>query len=385
MKRIITILLALVLLCGCTAVPEQTTEPPQTTESTHQAAVPTSPANPGCSLVDYDPERQIYIDFTNVDRDIYLMHSWSPFVRFRVYSLEPLDPAQMSVYLPIQTSYELIPVEQIGPSGERDTDGQYLDTNYPHYLYAQYCGVDWNDSEALAAIEWDFRQNTVWALPEFYVYLVEIKLDTAHGYEEAFQELELTIGEEVYPVRFGELRLHPDVQTVEEQTCDRYTEAMKFLWGEPDEPWSSGLLEAQVCSFTAKEDLTVNSLAFPGMERDILDVFVTIFNEESAFDYAWSMTDPIFLSKGDTIQIRLRFREEAARELNYVTSINSIVEITHPAGTGSMFFETLLERVNNDYVMHAVVFDGLDMEPYYRDYYYAQPSWRDEYLTEGQS
>lgn len=378
MKRIITILLALVMLCGCTAEPLQTAEPP------HQAAVPTSPIKPGCSLVEYDPERSIYIDFTNVDRDIYLRHSWSPFVRFRVYSLEPLDPAQISVYLPIETGYELIPVEQIGPSGERDTDGQYLDTNYPNYLYAQYCGVDWNNSEALAAIEWDFRQNTDWVLPEFYVYLVEIKLDTANGYEEAFQQLDLTIGEAVYPVRFGELRLHPQVQTVEEQTCDRYADAMKFLWGEPDEPWGSGLLEAQVCSFTARDDMTVTGLTLLGMERAILDAFVTISSEDNAFEYAWNMNDPIFLSQGDTFHVNLRFREDAARKLNCVTSINSIVEITHPAGTGSMFFETLLERANNDYVMYAVVFDGLDMEPYYRDYYYAQPSWRDEYLTKEQ-
>ena len=385
MKKMISILLTLLLLCGCTAVSEQTTEPNQNTESNHQTAVPTSPAQPGCSLVEYDPERQIYIDFTNVDRDIYRRHSWSPILRFRVYSLEPLDRTQISVHLPIHTSYRLATFDQIGPSGERDLAGQYLDYYYPNYLFAQYCGVDWTDLEALTAIERDFR-HSVWEMPEFYVYLVEIQLDK-ECYAESFQELELTIGSQVYPVHFGEIRLHPDAQcdVAQMRACNDYVDAMKFFWSEPDEPWGSGLLETTLCTLNALDDVTINSLTLLETEREILDVFVQIYTEDGGgFNYAWSMEDPIYLNKGEEIWITVRFREDAARELNYVTAINSIMEITHPAGTGYIFFETLLERANNDYEMYAIVFDGLDMESYYRDYYYAQPSWRDEYLTEVQ-
>ena len=95
----------------------------------------------------------------------------------------------------------------------------------------------------------------------------------------------------------------------------------------------------------------------------------------------WDGVSPIYLYKGDSISIEVTARNEyAGKLLNYVVS-HVIVEYTNSANEQLCFVSSQQctgSPINYEY--YAIIFDGVDMEPYYRNYYYQYAApWVDEY------
>ena len=95
----------------------------------------------------------------------------------------------------------------------------------------------------------------------------------------------------------------------------------------------------------------------------------------------WDGTSPIYLYKGDSIYIDVIVKNEhAGKLLNYVVS-HAIVEYTDSANEQLCFVSTQVgTEGRRPYEYYAIIFDGLDMEPYYRNYFYKTTfQWVDEY------
>ena len=117
MKKLIWLVclsMLLGLLAGCQAEPAGTqpsggmattgtaeptgTTVPQVTEPVDIRPLP--PENPGNSLIEYDPDRQIYIASENVYMDYYEGISGFLHFNFGIYSRQPLDPDEIAVTFP---------------------------------------------------------------------------------------------------------------------------------------------------------------------------------------------------------------------------------------------------------------------------------------------
>ena len=125
-----------------TTGPTGTTVPP-VTEPVDTRLLP--PENPGNSLIEYDPDRQIYIASENVYADYYMGISGFVSFGFYIYSRQKLDPEEITVTLPAdlpfvvmtdQSSVERKPYVAL----EEDSGGEAFG-RLPFYLYLAYRGA----------------------------------------------------------------------------------------------------------------------------------------------------------------------------------------------------------------------------------------------------
>ena len=209
MKRIVTILLALVLLCGCTDPAVQTTVPAESTVPTAEPVArlepQTTPEERGSSLVDYDPNREVYFLFHNSDYSIYMDDSWVPYFDIFILSKKPIDLKTVKVVLPIESSYSIgwkreIKMEGISPYTHLEDVTLDEQNQFPLRVFLAYKGFDFEKlallketnqaayGEMLAELTEltrEFNALPKNALPEFYAYHLQIQF----GYENIYWEV----------------------------------------------------------------------------------------------------------------------------------------------------------------------------------------------------
>ena len=157
-KRIIGLILALTLLLlgGCTEDPQQ--DPTVTTAGIASleeyrekviaaAEVITYDAE---LLLEYDPNREVYISLANADCD-YFSEYWFGKGNVVVITKEHYDPAEIQVNLPMETKYtvEVMDVtDWCGAPAYRSEQSQY---GLQLYQYMCMQGVDWQELGKLQA------------------------------------------------------------------------------------------------------------------------------------------------------------------------------------------------------------------------------------------
>ena len=406
-----------------TAEPTGTTVP-QVTEPVDIRPLP--PKNPGNSLIDYDPDRQIYIASENVYMDYYADISGFSFFQFDIYSRQPLDPDEISVTFPVNfpitvNEYTVMvdhyPVEERKPEIVLNNGSGKSSDNLPYHVYLTYRGETFEKGKAVSAADLisgryevedsegnfvsaanvlagkfklkegeeieqryrDFASLTGDDLPQFYVYNIDVDLYNVTDLKETvvLDKLEITIGDEVYEAKLGCVRRFPreafptEARVVSDRTF--YSNTIQL--------YNDGIFSVHALSIEeAQEDITITGLRIAEEATRILDINVSMNSGGQYMEMQWDGVSPIYLYKGDSISIDAVVKNEhAGKLLNYLVN-HTIVEYTDSNNEQLCAVcsqVSILER--NECENYAIIFDGLDLEPYYRNYFYKNFfQWVDE-------
>jgi len=424
------------LLAGCQTEPSNTqpsggdvptgnTQPTGTTAPQETEPVdirPLPPENPGNNLIDYDPDRQIYIASENVYIDYYVGVSGFVSFGFDIYSRQKLDPEEIKVTVPADLPFQVMTNQHSVErkpyvDGEVDYVGDF--GCLPYYLYLAYRGETFEEGEAAAPydleggiyevmntegelvyagdvlagkyelkegeeIEQSYRNFASLKeedLPEFYVYGVTIVLFNINDLQETavLDKLDLTIGGETYEAKLGCVRLLPQ---------EAFPADAKIVGGNSRGSGSGGLysdgifIQFDVLTIDeATEDITVTGLRMAEEASRILDITVILTSGGQYMEMKWDGVSPIYLYKGDSISIDAVVKNKHAAKFVGSVWSHAIVEYTNSANEQLCSVATQAVRaVRPPYEYYAIIFDGLDMEPYYRNYYYpCAYQWVDEY------
>ena len=444
MKKLVYLLCAAMLmglLAGCQTEPAGTQPPggdvptgntqttgttaPQETEPVDIRPLP--PENPGNSLIDYDPDRQIYITGENVYMDCYVDISGAYSFFLEIYSRQPLNTDEISVTFPEDLPGE-VPFEvRVNPSTvERKTvvawkEGMGSSSDYlPYHVYLAYRGetfeegweafdadlingsyevqdsrgnfvsaadvlagfYELKDGEEIEQRYRDFASLTEEDLPEFYVYSVVVSWIYVTELQETvvLDKLDLTIGDEVYEVKLGRVRILPP----EAFPTETRVASDDFCLNNTIQPYNDGVFELpNVFNLEeAQEDITITGLRIAEEASRILDINVIMNSGGQYMEMQWDGKTPIYLFKGDSIRMNVFVKNEhAGKFLNYVVS-HAIVEYTNSDNEQLCAVYSQVSSLNrpSDHENYAIIFDGVDMEPYYRNYYYKRTfHYVDEY------
>lgn len=405
--------LIMLSLCGCASGEKQ----PQETENALPSVTGMPKVeNPGNALVDYDPARELYILCENVHLDIYASSGFG-MLYFYIFSRAPLEADSISVEIPIETNYDVSVFEY--PAAElRQTeatalkDGQSLGQVsgsglFPYYLYQCYAGVDFSKIGSLRkgaqeaegnhmpgaaglSDQWyamvneeipNFMKLKAEELPEFYVYSVDIVFpgDPEKTQEESFHSMDVTIGDKTYHKEIGEvnfisgdLPLRAPVSGLQ-YTPEFLQQSYTSMMGTTQHPYSDGIGQDTILSFTAQENMTLTGFQMVDRFTEILDLQLIIESASGASkDIFWDGASPIDAAAGDKITLILYYKNPNMAGLWYETEMYAELDYTTGGAEQCILASRHLVPAYtlNKHELYAIIFDGLDMEPYYRDYYY---------------
>ena len=382
MKRIICYFLVCVVILACIA--GCVTNQPTNNTSTTTLPEETKPEK-GSSLAEYDPEREIYFLFGNRYCDFYNGQKnqtlW--WVTYYMISKNALDLDGISLSLPTEHPYS---VEKFEEKVERGTEYMLNNTKgMPFYVYEAYQGIDFSDlyseqyqqdvENALTA----FKKLTVSDIPELYVYSFLVEFDHNIPYKgEEITYAEVTVDGEVYRQDIGCVRLMSDEDCpFAYETTGRIT-VTNVISG----LYNDGLFQYSFGgNYTAWADMTVKELTFLGEGWTALRLHVTGTIGGMSSNFEWDGKSPFDLYEGDTISISGVLHNPHLDDLTYQFLLQAVMSIEVD---GRMYGEGFAQRVvadTNYYELYAIIFDGVDMEPYYRGYYYEKNElWRKAYL-----
>ena len=134
-------------------------------------------------------------------------------------------------------------------------------------------------------------------------------------------------------------------------------------------------------SFTnIKGTLTLSNFRLTDVEAQILDIVVAQISSNGILQYSWDGQSPINLYPGDSIDITLRYYDPDMAGFWSKDSFMALVDAVVDDQQVCIPVYRVLEAGYNYYEQYAIIFDGVDVEPYYRDYYYPYyESWRENY------
>ena len=228
----------------------------------------------------------------------------------------------------------------------------------------------------------DFVSLTGDDLPQFYVYYIDIVLYGITDVQETvvLDRLEITIGDEVYEAKLGCVRrlpkeAFPTEARVASYELGFYTNTIQL--------YNDGVFQlVDVFQMEeAQEDITITGLRIAEEATRILDIKVVMNSGGQYMEMQWDGVSPIYLYKGDSISISAIVKNEhAGKLLNHLVN-HTLVEYTDSNNEQLCAVTTqvsILDR--NECEDYAIIFDGLDLEPYYRNYFYKHfIQWVDEY------
>lgn len=363
-------------------------------------------ASPGNCLTTFDPEREIYFtcEDMNMDLDIYFWNTWRPAFDFYIISLDKLDMSSLKVTIPIESTYSVSSSQcNVWRGTEYAAEKQGLfdgRVNYnecfPYYLYQVIRGVDFKrafdlskemdkaeyyrfiDSELMSYQQLDEED-----IPLFYAYKVSICFDYECKVAESFSEMVVSIEGKDYQFDIGEVSLIPDDKINTMELSEEYwNEAGEASVGQLHYFYNDGLAcAASAFRVTPKEKMTLTGLKAYGSDVGVLDIFVTI-HSETPISFQWDGKSSIEINEGDMAEIDIIFREDEAQILGYnIQTFFELDFVTEAESACLMKAYVLSPCYTNVHELFAIVFMGVDMESYYRDYYYPiYEPWRSEYI-----
>ena len=224
------------MLTGCQM---EESDPTQTTVGAQNTDIrPLPPENPGSSLIDYDPGRQVYIGTENIYLDYYMGITGAPCLDIPIYAKAPLGEQNefgelinakielfwdqfMVLFYGEQYYCQVTQVDVLRKTEFMASKEDAPESVMPYYVYQAYRG---EDAYALAdarvnyvpregmtdPLRADFEALTAEDLPEFYAYNIRIYfLDMPEpdaGSPWVLEKLKLTVNGETYEGTFGGVR-----------------------------------------------------------------------------------------------------------------------------------------------------------------------------------
>ncbi len=420
--------LMLVFLCGC--------QPPDISDpTTKESEAPPMiqgllmPKHPGNALVSYDPARELYFfGCENVYATIYLENSNDLALNFLVISKRQLNKDSIQVSAPVANAYTYFVTDLVADSEIpfRETfytaldEGQQLgeassENWLPYYVYQGYAGVDFarlgqlwqlylnegqkqstagasyaSDAETSAYNEFvalrdaalsAFKAVQADQTREFYVYWVSIAFGRENAVDEVLTELAVTIDGTQYTPFTGEIHLVPS----KKPAC--YTNTRMSLIPMVQTPatglYGDGMGRLCTHMFTAEDDLTLTELIIREEQFSVLDLIVTISSKTgNSANFYWDGASPVDVHAGDRVTVEMIFHNPDMDHFSYYQKVYP--ELVYSVGEQSYSETTEISCSSvftmNYHELYAIIFDGVDMESYYRDYYYPVfEDWRTEY------
>lgn len=390
-KAAVCMLVCLLVGCliGCVRAPAEGTEP-------MGGKLSDMAAHTGSRFAAYDPDREIHITGSGIHLDS--MSFPSP-LRLEIISKGEIDLDTVEVVLDTAFPYTIMKLEVPITRGTEDLGFQGDQfTVLPYYVYQAYRGVDYTNLDSTVVEE--FQSLTPEMLPEFHVYVINVIF--SDGQEpvesETVENIELIIEGKRYRPDFGALRVFPATETHWGKVHGTYEQVLfsadgsgSAATGQVQRPYNGGLGKVQIITgFEAAEDMTLTGLHswdenFEGDKLEIVDILVKQHSSVMGYmEYTWDGESPIDLYAGDSFSIELVFYEPRTDVLwgSYNFQICVDVNIDGELHYIPGYFYQIDLRMNY-YELYAIVFDGVDMEPYYRHYYETNvnEAWRKDYAA----
>lgn len=413
MKQIVTILLALVLLCGCTDPAVQTTVPAESTVPTAEPIARLEPLAPpeerGSSLIDYDPNREVYFLFHHSNYSIYMDDSWVPYFDIFILSKKPIDLKTVKVVLPIESSYSIgwkreIKMEGVSPHAQLEDVTLDEQNQFPLRVFLAYKGFDFEKLALLketnqaaygdmlgelTALTREFNALPKSALPEFYAYHLQIQFGYENIYWESFSEVDIKIGDKVYHEKFGSVSLKKTLSNFMNYDFDIYGENVDdgvCGWTNSPTLYSDGLFRTMLYFISYVDvEKTVTGIRLLNRNIEFLGAYIRHYKADgTGMEYFWNGTDPLYFYPGDSVTIDAVLKLKYGNVLDMTTKVWALLDYECEYGSVSKISEAHISTntTGNFYEMCAIVFDGIDMEGYYRHYYYPespQERWREDF------
>ena len=415
MKRFYALCAAIVLSLfgtGC----ESADSPAETTVTMPQIVETTeAPKEPGNSLIEYDPDREVYIHCSNVQTTGYMGQSgyWLPLT---IYSKEPVSPEDILVEIDTQNNYQISYISE-NVAGRDTHYNQYGDiavsdpSYYPYYLYQAGHGMDyslaarlwnliqdppefgteeyeamkeligdktpWQAHEELMQKHWEsYISLTPEDIPEFYVYVLGLQFSGST--EETIREMIFYIKDVPYSVMIGNLHLVPG----ELPQTYPWSDAVYMDTGIVDCPsinyYGNGMAQFPAFIFTATEAMKLTELTFPNGDANLLSARLSITSGGMTVQSSWDGKSDVLLYPGDMVEIYTIVQSPNLQGIHYHVDLLYELFMTVDGEPYSLSLQpTISSYYSNYHEIYAMVFEGLDMEAYYRDYYYMkQEDWR---------
>ncbi len=384
MRKLAGICLAIMMVIGMAGCKSDT--PPEATVSTLQEEelFLKAPENTGNQVVDYDPEREVYATCGEVFANLYCYPEtgWSTTVDCVILSKKPLNSENVTVTASIPCEVEFLGKGDMkivqGTEAGADNQSNGL---LPYYVYQAYRGVDFTKEEDQEAIKTDFTRLRAEHLPKFYGYSMTVILRGAAVSEKTKLEyLDITIGDINERVVLDDVTIYPEKDNpVTDLDAIIHADGGK---GKFQQFYNDGYVDFPVLLYHADKDVTITAgnVYWPGVE--VLDWKVTYTQANGqTMEYSWDGKTPLDIYEGDYMQIEVHLHNSEMKGLNIpqwhiYTVFDCLFEgkkcfISHDMTQGLYF---------NAYELYAIVFDGVDMEPFYRDSYYkTHDTWINSY------
>lgn len=384
--------------------------------------LPTTPENPGSSLVEYDPDREIYIFSAGHNYATWESYNGLPSFQMHIMSKIPLDLNTMELTIPVETVYTVskreIPLQGFAEKGTEARDDQFS-----YELYQCYLGKDFaklREMELAADALWDAANNkeltgealtaawdAYWAaeeayeayrdaewaaysnltledIPKFCVYYVNVYFDDVEK-DEVFTNVQLTVSGKVYDLDVGECRVCKRGTFPAELDWSRgdYTAVTHGIFGQGNAPlpYNDGIHRVNYYfSFEVKEYMCITDLVLDNPGQRLEKVWINLTTYDGLhYSGEWDLSEPLELYAGDRIIIDIAYRQEGLEGLSYYTNVWGFLVYECDDGTFCKLSQCNISLNINYYELYAIIFDGLNLESYYRDYYYpTYEPWRQE-------
>lgn len=388
-----------------------------TTEPSEPVVVipPTAPENPGNTIIPFDPDREIYLLYDNQEFTIYKGFTSLPSIGVYIFSKNELDVNSISLEPFAKSDYTVtvgeIPLEGIVNMGV----GQR--TEFTYELYQCYMGKDFAKlwelekayKESYEAFEKEeigyeefhaaeqayisyrdaekdsYLHLTKADLPSFHVYYATAIFFGSEFFEETITEAQLRYGDQVCTLMLGEIKITM-VKLEFPADLDWYNGggyAYDGIIGSGNTPlpYNGGIHRIEgYFSFTAEHAMTLTGLQLDNPNHKLEAAWIDLVSADG-FSYSgqWDLSEPFLLMPGDRVRIHIAYRDEGLHSLSYATKVWGYLIYEWEKGTSCKLSECDVRRASdvNFYETYAIIFEGLDLESYYRDYYYPKyEPWR---------
>ena len=362
---------------GTTAQPTmELTEPTESTEPAEPVAVipPVPPENPGNSLIAYDPDRELYIANENIYMDYYLGVTAVPPIIVEIYAKEYIDPDMVGVDFPEGSPFRYsVWSENVTRDttyvADREPESWYA---MPYHVYYAYRGEDPAAFDSNTQCMLEFQALKSEDIPEFY--RVAVRLYPEAGLIDqpvTLEKVDITVDGKVYETKLGRIRVFPgeelptDAQETvigKEQSTDTVT-----LYNDGIIP-----LTVYIPQHRVSEDITLTGLRMADEDSEVLSVSVIESSAEGEMVTKWDGKTPLQLKKGQWIHFWVIIRNDFSENLLSRLYLQSLLEYTKDGSGETVCIATAhwCYPPTNPHENYAIIFDGVDMEPYYRDYFY---------------
>lgn len=372
----------LALIAGCVSAPTDTTQS-ATNDSATTVPQETKPEK-GSSLVEYDPDRSIYFLCENRYHVYYEGVFGSSNFNFEIISKERLNLDAITISLPSANVYTVEVFEDKIP---RSTEFMSKESNtMPLRVYEACYGVDYSDygsdtfDQQAAAAKEAFQNLTTDDIPMVYCYPVLVYFDfNVPLVDEEITYLDITINGTHYQPTLGCFRI-----ISEKNSPYKLDMGLGFGGGRVWQDWlyNDGLYKFSFGGdMEIKEDMTITGMELLGDQWEVLSLNIWGKIGGMNVNFTWDGKSPIDLYEGDNISVDGVFYNPHLDGISYDILLLAVINAQVNNEAKYFLSKHRIISQTNPYELYAIIFDGVDMEPYYRGYYYKYNElWRKAYL-----